>query len=58
MVNFDAVFFSQGVVDMCYWKQMAKARGEIANTSFAPLAIVGFIFLYSITCPMNYSQMG
>lgn len=37
---------------------MTKARGEIANTAAAPAFIVGFIFIYSITCPMNYSQMG
>jgi hypothetical protein len=55
MVNFDAVFFSQGVVDMCYWKQMVKARGEVANTSLCPCILVGFIFVYSFTCPMNYS---
>jgi hypothetical protein len=29
MVNFDAIFFSQGVVDMCYWKQMSQKRAEI-----------------------------
>ena len=37
---------------------MQKKRAEIGNTAMAPAAICGFIFLYSITCPMNYSQMG
>jgi len=58
MVNFDAVFFSQGVVDMCYWKQMVKKRGELANTMAAPFAIVGFLFIYALTCPTNYSNFG
>jgi len=58
MVNFDAVFFCQGVVDMCYWREMVKKRGEMSDSVLAPMVIVGFIFIYSITCPMNYSNMG
>jgi len=58
MVNFDAVFFSQGVVDMCYWRQMVKKRGELSETAVAPMCIVGFIFTYAITCPTNHSNMG
>jgi len=58
MINYDAIFFSQGVVDMCYFKQMLKKRGELADSVMAPFAILGFIFIYSLTCPMNYSDMG
>jgi len=58
MINYDAIFFSQGVIDMCYWKQMLKKRGEMANTAIAPVAIVGFLLIYSITSPMVYSNMG
>ena len=58
MVNFDAIFFSQGVVDMCYWKYMIKKRGELSESMMAPFAIVGFLFVYAITCPTNYSDMG
>lgn len=29
MINFDAIFFSQGVVDMCYWRKMIKNRKEL-----------------------------
>jgi hypothetical protein len=58
MINYDAVFFSQGVIDMCYWKDMLKKRGEWAETAFAPVAVVGFILMYSITSPMVYGDMG
>lgn len=58
MINFDAVFFSQGVVDMCYWKDMLKKRGEMAETAIAPVAVVGFLLMYSITSPMVYQNMG
>jgi hypothetical protein len=58
MIMYDAVFFSQGVVDMCYWRKMLRKRKEIGNTSMAPIAVGLGIFLYSLTCPMNYSEMG
>jgi len=58
MINYDAIFFSQGVVDMCYFKQMLKKRGELADGVMAPVTIVAFILIYSLTCPMNYSNMG
>jgi hypothetical protein len=58
MINYDAIFFSQGVVDMCYWRYMVKKRSEIGETVMAPIAIVLFIFLYALTSPMNYSAMG
>jgi len=58
MINFDAIFFSQGVIDMCYWKPMVKARRELADTVLAPLGMGMFIFLYACTSPMNYTSMG
>jgi hypothetical protein len=58
MINYDAVFFSQGVIDMCYWKNMLKKRGEMAETVWAPIAVVGFLLVYSITSPMVYANMG
>jgi len=58
MINYDAVFFSQGVIDMCYWKDMLKTRGKLAETALAPVAVVGFLLMYSITSPMVYANMG
>jgi len=58
MINFDAIFFSQGVIDMCYWKQMVKGRKEIAETFVAPLFVGFSIFTYACTSPMNYTNMG
>ena len=43
---------------MCYWKQMSKKRKELGDTALSPVMIVFFLFMYSITCPMNYSDMG
>jgi len=37
---------------------MVKKRGEIAETTLAPVSIVLFLFIYALTCPMNYSNMG
>jgi hypothetical protein len=58
MICYDAVFFSQGVVDMCYWRKMLRARSAVGDTFFAPVTVVLAILLYSITSPMNYSDMG
>lgn len=58
MIHYDAIFFSQGVVDMCYWKQMLKKRGEMSDTVMAPIGLVCFILMYSITSPMVYHNMG
>jgi len=58
MINYDAVFFSQGVVDTLYWKQMMKKRTEISDTMLTPVVIVFFILFHSITSPMVYSNMG
>lgn len=43
---------------MCYWKKMVKARREWGDTMLAPVAVVFFLFMYCITVPMNYSNMG
>jgi len=58
MINYDAIFFSQGVVDMCYWRKMLKVRKELGDTVWAP-AMVGLgLFLYAICSPMNYGGLG
>lgn len=43
---------------MCYWRQMIKKRKELGDTVMAPIAILGFIFIYSLTSPMVYSGVG
>ena len=58
MINYDAVFFSQGVIDMCYWKDMLKKRNEWSDSALAPVSIVFFLLMYSITSPMVYGEMG
>ena len=58
MINYDAIFFSQGVLDMCYWRKMLRARNKCAKTVMAPLSVGIFIFLYSICSPTNYGAFG
>mmetsp|Transcript_12709 Transcript_12709/g.21410 ORF Transcript_12709/g.21410 Transcript_12709/m.21410 type:complete len:384 (-) Transcript_12709:73-1224(-) len=58
MINYDAIFFSQGVCDMCYWRQMVKKRNQLVDSVWAPLSILLFVFVYSLTSPMVYSGMG
>jgi len=58
MINYDAIFFSQGVVDMCYWRKMVKVRRECGDTVLAPLMVGIGLFLYSICSPMNYGGLG
>lgn len=58
MINYDAIFFSQGVIDMCYWRKMLKARGKVTETVATPLIIFLTILMYAICSPMNYSNMG
>jgi len=48
MICYDAVFFSQGVVDMCYWRKMLRARSAVGDTFFAPVTVVLAILLYSL----------
>ena len=58
MINYDAVFFSQGCIDQCYFKPMMRTRNRIGKTAWAPIAVVFFIFLYALTTPSNYTQTG
>jgi hypothetical protein len=37
---------------------MVKKRNELGETVLAPLSIVFFLFMYSITSPMVYHQIG
>lgn len=58
MINYDAVFFSQGLIDALYFKQMMRTRKKLADSVAAPLFVLLFIFTYSLTSPMNYQQTG
>ena len=58
MINYDAIFFSQGVIDMCYWKKMVKIRRELGDTVLSPILVGCLIFLYAICSPMNYGGLG
>jgi len=58
MINYDAVFFSQGIVDQLYFKQMLRTRKQVANTAVAPFYILFAILLYSLSSPQNYSDTG
>lgn len=55
MINYDAVFFSQGVIDALYFKQMLRTRSTLAKTPLAPFSIVFAILLYSLSSPQNYT---
>jgi len=58
MINYDAIFFSQGVIDMCYWRKMIKLRKELGDTPMAPAMVGCGLFLYAICSPMNYGGLG
>lgn len=58
MINYDACFFSQGVIDQCYWRQMLRSRNSVGKTVWVPFCIVLGILLYAISSPMNYTQTG
>ena len=58
MICYDAVFFSQGVIDMCYYRKMLRSRANWGKSSWAPLSVGLAIFLYALSSPMNYSNMG
>lgn len=51
MINYDAVFFSQGVVDQLYFKPMMRTRNKMAQTVWAPLIILMAILLYALSSP-------
>jgi hypothetical protein len=58
MINYDAIFFSQGMVDQLYWKQMMRTRKSLGETVLAPLLVLVFIFMYAMSSPQNYQQTG
>lgn len=37
---------------------MMRTRKRIGATAWAPIAVVGFIFVYALTSPQNYTQTG
>jgi hypothetical protein len=51
MINYDAIFFSQGLIDQLYFKPMYRTRLRWGKTPLAPFSILVFIFGYSITSP-------
>ena len=53
MINYDAVHFTQGILDMVYWEQMMRSKAKIMQTLFAPLSAMLFLMAYSVTCPTN-----
>lgn len=46
------------MIDQLYFKQMMRTRQYLGNTVLAPSMIVIFLFLYAVSCPMNYTQTG
>jgi hypothetical protein len=58
MINYDAVFFSQGVIDALYFKQMQRTRSYLGKTPLAPIAVVLAILVYSLSSPQNYTNTG
>ena len=51
MINYDAVFFSQGIVDQLYFKQMLRTRSYLSKTVMAPFLVLSAIFLYALSSP-------
>ena len=58
MINYYAIFFSQGVVDQLYFKPMMRTRNKMAETVWAPAIILLGILFYALSSPQNYSQTG
>ena len=58
MINYDAIAFSQGIVDMIYWDDMIVSRNQIMDSAFAAFTGGGFLLAYAITCPTNYTDVG
>lgn len=54
MINYDAMFFSQGVVDQLYFKTMLRARYRLGQSATAPFLFVCSVLLYSLSSPQNY----
>lgn len=51
MINYDAIFFSQGVVDQLYFKPMMRTRNKMAETVWAPAIILLGILFYALSSP-------
>lgn len=51
MINYDACFFSQGVVDQAYWRNMMRSRNEAGKTVWAPIMVLLGILLYALSSP-------
>jgi len=49
MVNYDAIHFAQGIMDMVYWENMMRSKGKLMQTAFAPLSLELFLAVYAIT---------
>lgn len=58
MINYDAIFFSQGMVDQLYFKQMMRTRKSLGDTVLAPFLVLVFLFFYAMSSPQNYQQTG
>ena len=58
MINYDAVFFSQGMVDQLYFKQMLRSRSYLSKTILAPMILIFGVMIYALSSPMNYTQTG
>lgn len=58
MINYDAVFFSQGMLDQLYFKPMMRTRNSVGRTAWAPFTVVMAILLYALSSPQNYQQTG
>lgn len=58
MINYDAIFFSQGVTDQLYFKPMMRYRMKLAKTLWAPFSLIFGILIYALASPQNYSDTG
>ena len=58
MINYDALFFSQGMLDQLYWKPMMRTRKKMADSLWAPFAVFAFILIYAMSSPQNYAETG
>jgi len=58
MINYDAIFFSQGLVDQLYFKPMMRTRNKMGETAWAPFCVLACILLYALSTPSNYTETG
>jgi len=57
MINYDAIDFIQGIVDI-YWDQVIESHKTIMDSAFATISVGLFLLTYAITYPTNYSAVG